>query len=78
MDSLSSFCTLPFEYADTPDRRAVSLEPEGFPYIPVLQYSHFTSAKPLVERHRHPGCIEFVYCLRGMQKEPSPVHVECQ
>lgn len=65
MDSLSSFCTLPFEYADTPDRRAVSLEPEGFPCIPVLQYSHFTSAKPHVEKHRHPGCIEFVYCLRG-------------
>jgi AraC-like DNA-binding protein len=58
-------CTLPFEYVDTPERRAVSLEPDGIACVPVLGYSHFTSSKPCVSEHTHPGCLEVTLCLRG-------------
>ena len=58
-------CTLPFEYVDTPERRALSLEREGIPCVPVLGYSHFKSSKPSVSEHIHPGCLEITFCLRG-------------
>lgn len=58
-------CTLPFEYVDTPERRALNLEPDGIPCVPVLGYSHFKSSKPCVSEHLHPGCMEITFCLRG-------------
>jgi len=58
-------CTLPFEYVDTPERRAVDLTPDGIPCVPALGYSHFTSSKPSVSEHIHPGCLEVTLCLRG-------------
>jgi AraC-like DNA-binding protein len=58
-------CTLPFEYVDTPERRALNLERDGIPCVPVLGYSHFKSSKPSVSEHTHPGCLEVTFCLRG-------------
>ena len=58
-------CTLPFEYADTPERRALSLEPDGILCVPVLELCHFSRAKPCVDEHQHPGCIEIIFCQRG-------------
>ena len=58
-------CTLPFEYVDTPERRALNLERDGIPCVPVLGYSHFKSSKPSVSEHIHPGCMEITFCLRG-------------
>ena len=58
-------CTLPFEYVDTPERRALNLERDDIPCVPVLGYSHFKSSKPSVSEHIHPGCLEITYCLRG-------------
>jgi AraC-like DNA-binding protein len=58
-------CTLPFEYVDTPERRALNLSRDGIPCVPALGYSHFTSSKPSVSEHIHPGCLEVTFCLRG-------------
>lgn len=58
-------CTVPFEYMDTPERRAVSLEGDGIGCVPVLGLSHFAKTRPGVAEHRHPGCIEITLCLRG-------------
>ncbi len=58
-------CTLPFEYVDTPERRAVDLTPDGIPCVPVLGYSHFMRSRPSVSEHTHPGCMEVTLCLRG-------------
>ncbi len=58
-------CTLPFEYVDTPERRALDLTPDGIPCVPVLGYSHFMRSRPSVSEHTHPGCLEVTLCLRG-------------
>ena len=60
-----SVCTLPFEYVDTPERRALNLEREGIPCVPALGYSHYTSCRPSVSEHIHPGCLELTLCMRG-------------
>ncbi|MFO7936495.1 MAG: helix-turn-helix domain-containing protein, partial [Kiritimatiellia bacterium] len=33
--------------------------------VPVLGYSHYSSVRPVVERHTHPGCVEISLCVRG-------------
>jgi len=58
-------CTLPFEYVDTPERRALNLEADGIPCIPALGYSHYKACRPCVSEHIHPGCLEVSLCLRG-------------
>jgi AraC-like DNA-binding protein len=58
-------CTLPFEYIDTPERRALNLEREGIPCVPVLGYSHYKSCRTSVSEHIHPGCLELTLCMRG-------------
>jgi len=58
-------CTLPFEYVDSPERRALNLEPDGIPCVPALGYSHYKSCRPSVSQHIHPGCLEVTLCLRG-------------
>jgi len=60
-----SVCTLPFEYVDTPERRVFNLEPDGIPCIPALGYSHYSSCRPSVSEHLHPGCLEISLCMRG-------------
>lgn len=60
-----SVCTLPFEYVDTPERRALNLEREGIPCVPALGYSHYKSRRPCVSEHIHPGCLELTLCMRG-------------
>jgi AraC-like DNA-binding protein len=60
-----SVCTLPFEYVDTPERRVLDLEHEGIPCVPALGHSHYTSCRPSVSEHIHPGCLEMTLCMRG-------------
>jgi AraC-like DNA-binding protein len=60
-----SVCTLPFEYVDTPERRALNLERDGLSCVPALGYSHFKSSRPCVSEHTHPGCLEVTLCMRG-------------
>lgn len=60
-----SVCTLPFEYVDTPERRVLNLESDGIPCIPALGYSHYSSSRPSVSEHLHPGCLEISLCMRG-------------
>lgn len=54
-----------FDYIDTPERRVLSLEHEGISCIPVLGYSHYSSCRPTLSEHIHPGCLELSFCLRG-------------
>ncbi len=61
----NSVCTLPFEYVDTPERRVLNLESDGLSCIPALGYSHYTSSRPSVSEHLHPGCLELSLCMRG-------------
>lgn len=61
----NAVCTLPFEYTDSPERRAVSLVPDGLVCVPMLGYNRFTKVRPPVAEHRHPGCIEVYHCIRG-------------
>ena len=58
-------CTLPFDYVESREQRAVSLEKDGIPFVPVLGYTHFADSRPYVDEHRHPGCIEIAFCQRG-------------
>lgn len=60
-----SVCTLPFEYVDTPERRALNLEFDGIACVPALGYSHFKSSRPCVSEHTHPGCLEVTLGMRG-------------
>lgn len=63
---------LPFPYMDTPERRVLSLEGEGFPCIPVLGLSHYRSTRPHLDEHRHPECLEVSFCAR------APLVFECE
>ena len=63
---------LPFEYMDTPERRVLSLEDEGFPCIPVLGLSRYRSTRPHLDEHCHPECLEISLCTR------SPLVFECE
>lgn len=63
---------IPFEYMDTPERRVLSLEQDGFPCIPVLGLSRYCSTRPFLDAHRHPECIEISLCVR------APLAFECE
>lgn len=56
---------LPFDYIDTPERRVLSLEDEGFPCIPVLGLSRYRETKAFLDEHRHPECMEISLCTRA-------------
>ena len=58
-------CTGPFEYCDTPERRVLNLEGDGLSSVPALGCSHYSSVRPIVDRHTHPGCVELSLCVRG-------------
>lgn len=63
---------IPFEYMDTPERRVLSLEKDGFPCVPVLGLSRYNSTQPFPDKHRHPECIEISLCVR------APLVFECE
>ncbi len=57
--------TLPLDYGETRERRVINLERDGIPCIPVLAYNHFSSSRPCVALHSHPGIFECCFCIRG-------------
>ena len=56
---------LEFSYSDTPERRCVSLEPDGILCLPVLGLDAFKKAIDDPPRHVHVECLEISLCLRG-------------
>ena len=62
---LKPYSTPLFDHIDTPERRVLTLERDGIPCVPVLGYSHYSSCRPTLSEHIHPGCMELSFCLRG-------------
>lgn len=56
---------LTFDYSDTPERRAVSLEKDGILCVPVIGYDKYRKVWSGPDVHRHPECLELSLCLRG-------------
>ena len=56
---------LEFKYSDTPERRCVSLEPDGMYCLPVLGFDAFKKAIDDPPLHVHVECLEISLCLRG-------------
>ena len=56
---------LEFCYSDTPERRCVSLEPDGMLCLPVLGLDAFKKAIDDPPLHVHVECLEISLCLRG-------------
>ena len=56
---------LEFNYSDTPERRCVSLEPDGMFCLPVLGFDAFKKAIDISPPHVHAECLEISLCLRG-------------
>lgn len=56
---------LEFSYSDTPERRCVSLEPDGILCLPVLGFDAFKKAIDSAPPHVHDECLEISLCLRG-------------
>ena len=56
---------LSFEYMDTPERRVVSLEPDGIWCLPVLGYDCYRKQWAQPPFHVHEECLEVTLCLRG-------------
>jgi AraC-like DNA-binding protein len=59
------FNTHLFDYVDTPERRVLTLERDDISCVPILGYSHYSSCRPTLSEHIHPGCLELSFCLRG-------------
>lgn len=53
---------------DRADRRVVDLSPLGFPEIPVLGMNRVAATREGAVQHRHRGCLEITFCLRGGAK----------
>ena len=56
---------LEFAYSDTPERRCVSLEPDGLLCLPVLGFDAFKKSIDISPPHVHAECLEISLCLRG-------------
>ena len=56
---------LEFSYSDTPERRCVSLEPDGILCLPVLGFDAFKKPIEISQPHVHDECLEISLCLRG-------------
>ena len=56
---------LSFEYMDTPERRVVSLEPDGIWCLPVLGYDCYRTRWAEPPFHVPEECLEVTLCLRG-------------
>ena len=54
-----------FSYSYTPERRCVSLEPDGMLCIPVLGHDSFKRKWIDAPLHVHAECLEISLCLRG-------------
>ena len=54
-----------FSYEDTPNRRCLSLEPDGVFCLPVLGFDTFKKAIDIAPPHVHTECLEISLCLRG-------------
>lgn len=56
---------LSFEYMDTPERRVLSLEPDGIDCIPVVGFDAYRRKWEQAPLHVHAECLEISLCLRG-------------
>ena len=56
---------LEFDYSDTPERRCLSLEPDGIFCLPVLGFDSFRKALDVSPLHVHDECLEISLCMRG-------------
>ena len=56
---------LEFEYSDTPERRCLSLEPDGVFCLPVIGFDAFKKPIDISPSHVHDECLEISLCLRG-------------
>lgn len=59
------------------DKRTLSLEKDGIDCVPAIGYNHYLNVSKCNEYHTHPGCVEFVFCLRGDCTYSTP-EGECQ
>ncbi len=50
---------------NTSEVRIVDLSREGLPFLPVFAHTHYTRPGEIVDRHRHAGFIEVMFCRRG-------------
>ena len=56
---------LSFDYMDTPERRVLSLVPDGVPCVPVLGFDAYRCQWRVAPIHVHEECLEISLCLRG-------------
>ena len=56
---------LSFNYMDSPERRVLSLVPDGVPCVPVLGFDAYRSQWRVAPIHVHEECLEISLCLRG-------------
>ena len=56
---------LSFDYMDTPERRVLSLEPDGILCLPVVGFDCYRKKWSQAPFHVHDECIEISLCLRG-------------
>ncbi|MBR3220805.1 MAG: helix-turn-helix transcriptional regulator [Kiritimatiellae bacterium] len=56
---------LSFDYMDTPERRVLSLEPDGILCLPVVGYDCYRKRWSQPPFHVHDECLEVTLCLRG-------------
>ena len=56
---------LSFDYTDTPERRVLSLEPDGILCMPVIGFDCFRKKWGQAPMHVHDECLEVSLCLRG-------------
>jgi AraC-like DNA-binding protein/mannose-6-phosphate isomerase-like protein (cupin superfamily) len=56
---------LSFDYMDTPERRVLSLEPDGILCMPVIGFDCYRKKWQEASLHVHDECLEISLCLRG-------------
>ena len=56
---------LSFDYMDTPERRVLSLEPDGILCLPVIGFDCYRKKWSQAPFHVHDECMEITLCLRG-------------
>jgi len=60
------FCTIDFRDSDEPERISFGLGRFGIPDVPNVSFSRRNKILPTGAVHRHPGCWEVAFCLRGV------------
>ena len=56
---------LSFDYMDTPERRVLSLEPDGILCMPVIGFDCYRKKWQEASLHVHDECLEISLCLRA-------------